>query len=267
MRSDANILEGERLADVKTIDDYAQVHERHRIFPAVFENRGHRRVLDVSAGVGVTAKRIRDLYTPPDGTLDLLCNDGSPDCQAILKQAGLSCVSFDLDRENDEPFPLPDTSFDAIISLATIEHLLNIDHFVRELHRLLRDDGCLYLSAPNYAGLLVMLPLLLHGRSFHSPLSKEDRYEFYAHVRYFTYRTLWEFVESFGFVLDTVYLGLPEQSSNYLRLRARSTFRALLFRWFMRTLYTIGSPRWASEPVLCFRKGSDTGRAPRKVIL
>jgi SAM-dependent methyltransferase len=267
MRDDANALEGERLANVRTIDDYAQVHERHRIFPAVFENRGHRRILDSSAGVGVVARRIRDLYRPAGGAPDLLCNDGSPDCRAILERAGFPSVSFDLDRDDCSPFPFGDESFDAIISLATIEHLINTDHFVRELRRLLRPDGCLYLSTPNYAGLLVMRPLLWSGRSFHNPLDPHDRYEFFAHVRYFTYRTLREYVESFGFALDTVYLGLPAESSTFLRLREKSRAKALLFRWFMRALYTFGSPRWASEPVLCFRKGAPTGPPPRKVIL
>ena len=91
--------------------------------------------------------------------------------------------------------------------------------------------------------------------------------EFYAHVRYFTYRTMVEFIGSFGFALEAVYLALPSESSRYKALRQKSRLGAGLFRNAMRVAYWM-SPRWASEPVLCFRKSE--GRVPakvRKVIL
>jgi len=100
-------------------------------------------------------------------------------------------------------------------------------------------------------------------------MSPVDRYEFYAHVRYFTYRTLRELVASLGFVLEAVYIGVPKSSSRYEALYERSKVKALAFRAAM-TAFSYGlSPRWASEPVLCFRKarpGAPVGK-PRKVVL
>ncbi len=257
-------LEETRLQNVRTIADYPAFHERHRIFPAVFENRNHHKILDLSAGVGCVAERVRNNYPA-----FLICNDISPTCRQILHQLNLETTSFDISQE-DQSFPFFDGYFDAVITLATIEHIIHVDHFVQEIHRILSDTGYLYISAPNYAALLYLWRFLVRGKTFHDPLSPASRYEFYAHVRYFTYYTLREFISSFGFVLDTVYLALPQQSTRYRELYAGSKFKALSYRYVMMLIYTFGSPRWSAEPVLCFRKVSqpqqDSGKL-RKVVL
>lgn len=261
MRKDTIQIEEMRLDGINTIEDYPDFHERHRVFPEVFENRKHKRILDISAGVGCAAKRIHENYPA-----ELLCNDITPTCLKILKKEGLSTVSFDLD-DPEQPFPFPDGYFDAIICLATIEHLIHVDHFIQEVHRILIPDGYLYISTPNYASIGHLTRFLLKGKTFHNPLadSAHERYEFYAHVRYFTYLSLVEYVSSFGFVPETVYLALPGGSTRYLAL---SKPKALAFRFTMNVLYHLLSPRWAAEPIICFRKGSGgrLGRL-RKVIL
>jgi SAM-dependent methyltransferase len=264
MRKDAIKLEETRLQGIRNIEDYPDFHERHRVFPAIFEDRQHKKILDIAAGVGCAAQRVQEGYPA-----DLLCNDITPACLNILKKLGLSTISFDIDDE-EKPFPFSDGYFDAIISMATIEHILHLDHFLKEMHRVLNNDGYLYLTAPNYAGLVYLPRFLLTGKTFHDPLSESSRtrYEFYAHVRYFTYRTLLEFVSSFGFIPDTVYLALPEGSSRYRALYSSSKPKALAFRYAMMVMYRVLSPRWASEPILCFRKtGSKVDRKFRKVIL
>ena len=268
MRTDAIKLEEIRLKGIDNIGDYCSLHERHRIFPAIFENRSHRKILDIAAGVGVVGKRIQDNYKVADCKVDLVCNDISPTCLRIMKKIGLRTVSFNLDDEA-KAFPFPDGTFDAIIALATIEHVINIDHFLIEIYRILKDNGYFYISAPNYSGLLYILPFIWSGKTFHDPMQEDSRYEFYAHVRYFTYKTLCNFVSSFGFMLDTVYIGLPKDSSRYKELYSRSKFKAVTFRSIMKLLSICFSPRWASEPVLCFRKPkikSKVGK-PRKVVL
>ena len=267
MRSDALQLEDTRLENVHGIDDYGMIHERHRIFPTVFENRGHERILDLAAGVGVVAKRIMDLYesrTRPK----IICNDLSPKCLNILQEMGMETTCFDLDLQSGA-YPFPSGSFDAIICLSTLEHLVYVDHCLDETRRILADNGRLYISTPNYLGLPYLLPFLWTGRTFHDPMGADSRYEFFAHIRYFTYRTLCEFICSHGFELDTVYIGLPVGSSKYRRLRARSRVAASACSSIMKTLYHVASPRWASEPVLCCRKTDTPARfsRPRKVVL
>ena len=260
MREDAIQVEETRLEKVTAIEDYPDFHERHRVFPAVFENRNHKRILDVAAGVGCAAKRIHDNYPA-----ELTCNDITPKCLSILNNIGLNTVSFDLD--NEEPFPFPDGHFDAIVALATIEHMIHIDHFVSEIHRMLSEGGYLYMTTPNYAALAYFPRFVLKGETFHNPLSESSRqrYEFYAHVRYLTYQSMIDYVNSFGVVPDTVYLPLPEAST---RFRALPKPKALAFRFAMNAMYHLLSPRWASEPIVCFRKvASGKNGHLRKVIL
>jgi SAM-dependent methyltransferase len=261
MRKDAIHIEEARVSHLEDISDYTSIHERHRIFPAVFENREHKKIIDVGAGVGVVGKRIMDYYS-----VDALCNDISPACLNIMKKAGLRTISFDIDDAN-KAFPFADGSFDAVIALATMEHVINIDHFVEELYRILSEDGYLYMSVPNYSGLLLLLPFLLTGKTFHDPLSEHDRYEFYAHVRYFTYRTLIEFAAFFGFTPDSVYLPIPDSSSKFFELKSKSKLKAAVFRLTMKYVYRFFGPRWASEPVICFRKCNKKNGKPIKKII
>lgn len=269
MRKYAVELEESRLAGVDDIEDYQEnvklgFKERHRVFPAVFENRAHTRILDIAAGVGCAAQRIRDNYPA-----DLLCSDISPTCLKILNRLRIQTVSFDID-DNETSFPFVDGHFDAVVSLVTIEHLIHVDHFVKEVHRILCNGGYFYIATPNYAAPEYWVPtIFLSGRTFHNPLGPQDvRYEFYGHVRYFTYRTLLEFVTSFGFVPDAVYLALPGGSSRYLAMYSASRIKALTARYVMWLKHHLLPPRWATEPILCFQKTVvRTDRRLRKVVL
>ena len=260
--SQAIELEEERLENVTGIENYNMVHERHRIFPAVFEDRRHKLILDIASGVGVAAQRIHNFY---DG--EIVCNDISPKCLSILSNLGLKTVSFNIDSDF-QTFPVKNDEYDAVICLSTIEHIYYLDHFMSELKRIIKPFGSLYISAPNYNGLGYLLQLLRTGKTFHNPLSEQDKYEFYAHLRYFTYQTLLEFVTAFGFKAEAVYLGLPDGSTKFLRLKENSPVKAFIIRQGMKILYKYFSPRWCTEPVICFKKCEDTKLVkPRKVVL
>jgi SAM-dependent methyltransferase len=263
VRTDAIEVEERRLTGIEGLEDYPWFKERHRVFPAVFEDREHTRIIDLSAGVGCSAVRIRDQYRG-----DITCNDITPTCLRILKKLGLKTVSFSID-DPSAPFPYPDDSFDCVISLVTIEHLTNVDHFLRETCRILAPGGFLYISTPNYAAPEYALKLLATGRSFHDPLGPEDeRYEFFGHIRYFTYKTLRDYVASFGLTLDTVYIALPAGSSRYRALYGRSRWMALSYRYLMWARHHVLPPRWSSEPILCFEASSGQGGGrSRKVVL
>jgi ubiquinone/menaquinone biosynthesis C-methylase UbiE len=259
MRGDAILIEEARVGVFKDQAEYDMVHERHRIFPAIFEGRKHHKILDLSAGVGIVGKRVQENYSA-----EIVCNDISPSCLRIMEKAKLKTVSFDLDT-TDQPFPFKDYEFDALISLATIEHIIEIEHFVKEMYRIIAEDGYLYISAPNYCGLLYLIPFLITGRSFHNPLDENSKYEFFAHVRYFTYKTLIELLCEYGFYVDTVYLPKPSESSKFLALKKKSRIMASFFKNLLIGIYRVFGPRWCAEPVICLKKSSSMHSKKPKV--
>ena len=256
-------LEDERLKHISGVEDFDMFHERHRIFPALFEERNHKKIIDISAGIGVAADRVNKYYDA-----ELICNELSPKCLDSLQKLRLKTVSFDLD-DISSPYPFNDGEFDAIISLATIEHLYNIDNFFHQAKRILKDDGYIYVSAPNYNGLNYLLPLLFKGKTFHDPLHPKEKYEFYGHLRYFTHLSLIKYISSFGFTAEAVYLGKPEMGTRYLRFKSKHRIGAAIYKALILTLYYLFHPRWAPEPVICFRKSDDTKLElkPIKVIM
>ena len=241
-------LEEERLKHISGIEDFDMFHERHRIFPALFEERKHKKIIDISAGIGAAANRVNKYYNA-----DIICNELSPKCLDSLQKLGLKTMSFDLD-DNSKPYPFKDGEFDAIISLATIEHLYNIDNFFHEAKRILKDDGYIYISVPNYNGLNYLIPLLFKGKTFHDPLNPKDKYEFYGHLRYFTHLSLIKYISSFGFTAEAVYLGKPEMGTRYLRFKSKHKIGAAIYKVLILTLFYFFPPRWSPEPVICFKK-------------
>lgn len=265
MRQDAIRLENGRLEGL-SLDNYPWVHERHRIFPQVLKAGPFRRILDLAAGMGVAAVRIKKDYP-----CQLVCNDISDKSLACLERNGLDTVSFDLDDENAS-FPFADGSFDAVISLATLEHIINLDHHLHELRRILATDGALFISVPNYTSIQDVIHLVFTGRTFHDPLKSDlERYEFYSHVRYFTYKTLIEFLRTFGFAPLVTYLPLPRGSTRFMAMQKRSRILAFLVQAMVFVFYAIMPPRWAFHPVVLFRKvaegSSAVRRKPKKVII
>ena len=122
MRADAVELEQSRMKDL-TIESYPWIHERHRAFPEIFEDRGHERIIDLASGIGIVAKRIIDHYE-----CEMVCNEIDPSCLHQLKRLDVKTTSFDLDTGN--PLPLKDEAYDAVLSLATLEHIIHTEFAV-----------------------------------------------------------------------------------------------------------------------------------------
>jgi ubiquinone/menaquinone biosynthesis C-methylase UbiE len=86
----------------------------------------------------------------------------------------------DLDFES-EALPVPDNSVDILFSLAVVEHITDIGHFMSECFRVLKPQGIIYLSTPNFRYCF------------------RDFYNDPTHVRPFTDVSLPKTVEYYGF--------------------------------------------------------------------
>lgn len=265
MPEDASPLEEARLESLDDTDGYSARHlrERLRVFSAVFDGREHRRILDVAAGMGSIARRARDGYPA-----ELVCNRVSPTFLRTLQGMAISTTGIDIEG-NGEPLPFPEGHFDAVIATVSIEQVVHIDHFVQEIRRILGREGYLYMSACDWAGGPYLRRSQLSGKSFHDPMpGRENGYEFFARVRYFTYGTLLEFVSSLGFTPEAVYVAIPSESARFQATYSDPRLGDLALQYAMKLMYRVLSPRWAAEPLICFRKdaGPTRGRI-RKAVL
>jgi SAM-dependent methyltransferase len=114
-----------------------------------------------------------------------------------------------------EPIPAADASCDVATLFAVIEHLHGSPaRVMRELHRILKPGGFVFLTAPNIAWIRTRLRLLF-GRTVHPPYEEWWREPYYSHVREPTLRELRCALEWSGFeVVHTAY-------GNYAHASAR----------------------------------------------
>ena len=88
-----------------------------------------------------------------------------------LRQRGHKVTCADMNSQRPEyifvnmekPLPFADSSFDAVICLEGIEHVVEPYSLIREICRVLRPDGFVVLSLPNVQSLFCRLKFLFTG--------------------------------------------------------------------------------------------------------
>lgn len=126
-----------------------------RLYPAVLQMLGappKGPVLDVPAGYGAFAAEL-----VRRGWRDVHCLD-------ILAPGKFRCrdVAY-LQHDVAQPLPFPDAHFDVVFSVEGIEHFENPWIFVKELCRVLKPGGRLYLTTPNTFSVDARLKYLVSG--------------------------------------------------------------------------------------------------------
>lgn len=121
-------------------------HEEHlsRYVHAAEYFKG-KRVLDIACGTGFGSKYIATqkpsyLYSADVSEEAILITQSKLKNESVLNEVGIQ------DGTNTT---FPDSNFETIISIETIEHIDQDMAFLRELHRILTPNGTLILSTPN----------------------------------------------------------------------------------------------------------------------
>lgn len=174
----------------------------HRVRLAVdLVPAGSRRVLDLGAGDAfVTA----ELAAAAGAALGVSVDVGRP-APLTARRRAVSRVTARLPG----PLPFPDGSFDVVVALEVIEHLLDPDAFLDEIARVLAPGGCVILSTPRLDSLLVVASLLLGVQPPGVEASSRHRYGSpfgeqrpSGHVHLFTRRAMVEALAQHGLVID-----------------------------------------------------------------
>lgn len=106
---------------------------------AYFSGVSGARVLEIGCGEGSLLELIRARGNDVRGV------DISESGVARAKAKSIQCVLADASNER---LPYEDASFDAVVTLETIEHVENPHRMIWEIKRVLKEDGMLLISIP-----------------------------------------------------------------------------------------------------------------------
>ena len=159
------------------------------------------RLLDLGAGDGFVTARFAEALR---ASLGVAVDVGVPEPLAPLSQPVQRAAA-----RLPGPLPFRSGCFDVVVSLETIEHLLDPDELLSEVHRVLAPGGCLILSTPRLDSLLVVASLLLGEQPPGIEASSRRRYGSRfgehrpsGHLHLFTRRALREAMAANGFRID-----------------------------------------------------------------
>jgi 2-polyprenyl-3-methyl-5-hydroxy-6-metoxy-1,4-benzoquinol methylase len=162
-------------------------------------------------------RRIRlESFSKRAEVLDAPCGSGA--LASALQEMGFQVHGADLDPaarvflgdrfrtvDLNGTLPWTDGSFDFVSSIEGIEHLQNPHHFLREIHRVLRTGGRLFLTTPNVASLRSRVRFL-GSAFFHKdplPLNESDPNPFH-HINLRPFHLLRYDLHTTGFRIDQV---------------------------------------------------------------
>jgi ubiquinone/menaquinone biosynthesis C-methylase UbiE len=113
-----------------------------------------------------------------------------------------------LDLNEDKKFPYKDNYFDIITCFDTLEHIYNTDHCIREIKRVLKNDGYAIIIVPRTDSLLNIILLILGYQMMSGSCSLERNYGNFsdnrisAHMAHFTKKDLIKMFEYHGFEIE-----------------------------------------------------------------
>lgn len=137
---------------------------RQRLRP---EDVAGRRILEVACGRGGFACWLAASPSAPEAVVAADYSSVAVEKgRGLARRLGVARISW----ENGDigALPHPADSFDTVISCETVEHVENAQTAIRELARVLKPGGRLFLTTPNYMGPygLYRVYLRMRGRRF-----------------------------------------------------------------------------------------------------
>jgi len=154
-------------------------------------------VLEVGGGAAEFSQRLRHLGHQVT-FVDLSSSN-------VARAMALGFPAHQLDLNSGLP-PFKTGTFDGVIMLEIIEHVVTAEHLLQEVHRVLKPGGFLILSTPNFAYWCNRLRILL-GR-----VSQDEGY----HYRFFTPSILRRRLKAAGLVVERTGHTMPAMGYNFV---------------------------------------------------
>lgn len=143
-RRDLNMT-GERVVpeDVRTLEEHLGYLRHLFAYEEVKDSLGASdRVLEIGGGEGYGTRMLAEACQ------EITALDIEPGVVDYAnKRHGSDRCRFEL--YDGSRIPYDDATYDAVVSFQVIEHIQDDDHFVSELHRVLKSGGTAYLTTPN----------------------------------------------------------------------------------------------------------------------
>jgi methionine biosynthesis protein MetW len=151
-----------------------------------------KRLLDIGSGEGSFIMKVRDQFEEVYGI------DISEKAVELSLKQGIHAKQANL---NNEPFPFPDGYFNTVVALDVIEHIFDPILFLKEIHRVLAQNGYTIISTPNIRKIQRIATLMMG----HFPRTSYDPVGFDGgHLHYFTSKDLRQLLEQNGFKVEIV---------------------------------------------------------------
>jgi 2-polyprenyl-3-methyl-5-hydroxy-6-metoxy-1,4-benzoquinol methylase len=198
------------------VQEYDRWHER--VFAANPEHADetspwYKLVLDHL--IPVAGKHVLEVGCGRGGFVHLLASQGASVCGADFSGSALEVATarakrdpavanrIDLVQADAQQLPFANDMFDIIISCEMIEHVPDPLAAVREMARVCRPGGLLYLTTPNYMNLIGLYELYaaIRRKNLHSDFSQPlDRHCVFFQTRGLVREAGWQIVDSDGTV-------------------------------------------------------------------
>lgn len=188
-----------------TSKDFERLEDRYKKTLEIFSKHKFERILDAGCGDGNFSVLLKEACKANEVYGIEISEKGVE----MAKNNGVIAYKLDMDEEY---FPFEDNYFSAVFAGEVIEHLFDPDHFLDEVHRVLKPKGIFVLSTPNLASIHNRIALLFGYQPF--PIGVSTKYNIgllitnlsvevknsrvpqaSAHVKVFTLRSLKELLK------------------------------------------------------------------------
>ncbi len=203
---------------VTTKEDVVEVYGRifpsysrseiHPVISKILKGMPKGKLLDFPTGSGSLAWRLQN-----EGFL-VTAADAVPEA---FKNPEIEIVRADLNHA----FPFESDSFDYACFVEGPEHVENVFQCLREFARILKPDGALVVSLPNYSNIQNRIKLFLNGViepvvSYESLKSDYAGNEFMIHINRLPYPMIRMALEFAGFKIESVHEDKPKRKQRLL---------------------------------------------------